>query len=203
MAFDHDTAETIAPLLGMIGQEARLDSHWTCKMLEAVAEQVLPVFHRQQREAATSHAECVRHGLNLALRQTAEIDDVMHLAHSYANDEKLFDALYWASKAIELRPEDGEFLRFKASILERMGRFEKALQTAHEAQQHGADPESISADIDRVNARLISHLREASNCRDDESSLPASLKLLAIGQLKFPQFIKFIGKVVSAYAKRN
>jgi predicted O-linked N-acetylglucosamine transferase (SPINDLY family) len=203
MVFDQDTAETIAPLLGMIGQEARLDSQWTCQMLDAVAEQVLPVFHRQQREAATSHAECVHHGLKLALRPTAEIDDLMHLAHSYANDEKLFDALYWASKAIELHLEDGEFLRFKASILERMGRFEKALQTAHEAQLHGADLESISADIDRINARLISYLREASNCPDDESSLPASTKLLAMGQLTFPQFIKFIGKVVSAYAKRS
>lgn len=328
MAFDQETAEMLAPVLAMIGQESRLDPHWTCQMLEAVNEQVLPEFHRQQRDAAASDAERIRCGLKLTSGQASDIDDSVQLAHSYANDERLFDALCWVTKALELQPADGELLRFKASILERMGwlepalqiaqeaarhdadpvliaadieriscrhaahveamaeqhlprldrqkrdaatsiedrirhglrlassltvevddlvmlahdyangerltdalhwigkaielrpaegellrfeasilerigKFEEALRTAHKAKFNNADPASIANDIDRINERNIALLREASRSLDDASSLPAFAKLLGTGSLEFHGFMKFVGKILKSYAKRK
>lgn len=328
MTFDQETAETIAPVLAMIGQEARLDPHWTCRMLEAVNARIMPAFHRGQRDAADSTADRIRHGEQLALGEAAQIDDLMQLAHACADEERLIEALHWVSKATELCPMEGEFLRFRASLLERLGAFEEALRVAHEARALGADPASIVSDIDRISARfnrhieeacdrrlpdfyrqqrdmaacnadrishgekiitsstagiddlvqlahayaaderllealcrvsqaiqlqpdngelfrfkasilermarydealqaaiearnlgadagsisvdverieegLVCHLTELSSCLDTTASLPASMELLCMGRLKFREFIKFIGKIVRAYATKN
>jgi hypothetical protein len=203
MAFDHETAETIAPVLAMIGQESRLDPNWTCHMLEAVAGQVLPDFHRRQRNKATCNADRIRHGERVIANATPAIDDFVQLSHAYAAEECLIEASYRISKAIELQPDNGELRRFKASILERMARFEEALQAAIEARNLGADAESISFDVERIEARLVCHLTEVSSCLDTAVSLPASMKLLCMGRLTFPEFIKFIGKIVRAYANKN
>jgi len=203
MTFDQETAETIAPVLAMIGQEARLDPRWTCHMLEAVNGQVLPGFHRQQRDTAASDAERIRCGMKLAAGPGASIDDLVQLAHSYASDEKLFDALYWVTKALGLEPGEGELLRFKASILERMGKFDQALRTAHEAKFNNADPECISSDIDRINKQRVALLREHSSSIDDATSLPAFAKLLGMGRLELHDLMKFVGKIIKSYAKRT
>jgi hypothetical protein len=203
MAFDQEAAETIAPVLAMIGQEARLDPNWTCHMLEAVNGRVLPGFHRQQRDTAASDAERICYGLKLAVDPGAITDDLVQLAHFYASNEELVGALYWVTKSLETQPAQGELLRFKASILERLGLFEQALQSAHEAKSHGADLEPICADIDRINQLLSSYLQDSIRAKYKARSLPELADLLEVKSLRVSEFIKLIGKIIKIYAKRN
>lgn len=203
MSFDQDTAAAITPVLAMVGQEARTDANWTCHMLEAVADQVLPDFHRRQRSLATSCTERIRYALKLAAQPYTETDDLVLLAHAFANDESLTDALFWISKALEREPNNGELHRFKASILERMGRFKESLQVAHNARLLGADPDFIGADIDRIEAKLVDHLKGCGSSKDAATALSASIELLGMRRLTFPEFSKLVGRVISAYAKRN
>jgi tetratricopeptide (TPR) repeat protein len=200
MKFSEETAETLAPVLAMIGQEARLDPHWTCHMLEAVNGQILPGFYRHQRDAAGSNAERIHYGLALASGSGSQIDDQVQLAHHCAAEDRLEDALYWIAKAIELDPEQGEYLRFKASILERMGNFEDALQTAHHARALGADPDCIASDIERIASRRRAELWEGTRSSDSAISLNAYSRLLAMKQLSLPNFLRFAGKLVKSYA---
>jgi tetratricopeptide (TPR) repeat protein len=171
--------------------------------LEAMAEQLLPSIYRQRRSMAVCGAERIRIGMKLASSAEVDVDDLVQLAHACAAEEMLADALYWMGKAIELKPDQGEHLRFKASILERMGRFEGALQVANDARILGSDTESISFDAERIEAQLVCHLAEVSSCLDTAASLPASVKLLCMGRLTFPEFINLIGKIVRAYANKN
>jgi hypothetical protein len=203
MAFDSNAAETIAPVLAMIGQEGRIDPNWSCNMLEAVGDQILPDFYRHQRSFAGTGAEQVHWGLKLVGNSYASVEDFVHLAHGYAREESLNDALYWIGKALDHDPGNGEFHRFKASILERMEQFEGALLAARRARQLGADPVSINADIDRIDAKLLCQLKEASSSEDTEISLAASMKLLGMGRLTSRELIALIGRVVSVYAKKH
>jgi tetratricopeptide (TPR) repeat protein len=187
MAFDQETAETLAPVLAMVGQQARVDSNWTCTMIEAIAGQVLPNFYNQKLETAETAAERAALDLKLALVSSGRTADLLHLAHAYADAEHLQDALFWIERAIEARPDEGEYLRFKASILERMRQFEQALRIANEAQRLGADPQAIHADIGRIEEGWVSHLRETANSENLQKSLTADLALLEHGWLPASQ----------------
>ena len=162
--------------------EARIRARYISH-LEATVDDVLPGVLRERRDAASTNAERIRFGLSLSAMPTAGTSDLMTLAQSYADDERLVDALYWASKAIEASPKEGELLRFKASILERMELFEEALRTAQEARGRGAVQQFINSDIERIGHRLVGSIQNDGTSLDPAISLPASARLLAMGQL--------------------
>jgi tetratricopeptide (TPR) repeat protein len=164
-AADRDDVDA---MLTLIEQEARRDRDRTCQIIETVGAQLLPDFYRSKRDSADGHAGWIHYGVKFASSAGADIDDLVKLAHACAGEERLDEALQWIGKAIELHSEQGEYLRFKASILERMGRFEEALHAAHQAQALGAQPDAISADIDRINGQHVAHLETMA-----EQLLPA------------------------------
>ena len=201
MAFDNDMVETISPVLMLIGQQAKLDLNWTSHMLEAVAGQTLPELYRHQRDAATDNAARICYGEKLASSAGSEPDDLIQLAHTLATEERLPEALHWIGKALDLRPEECELLRFKASILERMGRFEEALQTAQEAQSLGADFEAISDDIDRIRGKLVAFLELSIQSPEREISLHAYAMLLSMRKLSFRNFIGYLMRASRHFLK--
>jgi len=184
MVFDGQTAETIAPVLAMIGQQARVDPNWTCTMIEAVACDVLPGFYRTKRESADGAGERAALDLKLVAMSCDRPEHMVRLAQSYSDAERLPDALYWIGKAVESEPEQGEYLRFKASILERMQMFKQAFEAAREASQRGADPDSIASDIERIENGWISHLRRNASSTDIRLSFGSYISLLEQGRLR-------------------
>ena len=203
MALDQETVETIAPVLAMIGQQVRLDSNWACHMIEAVGGQALPEFYRQQRDLAQDADQRIHYGLKLASSPSGRIDDKIHLAQAYADKELLVDSLYWIGKAIQSRPEAGEYLRFKASILERMGSFDEALLAAEKAELLGADAVAIRADIERIQGRWTLHLRQASRSPNLAKSLRSYVALLEKGKVRFRQIPTFLVRVIRLYARTH
>lgn len=201
MEIPDETLDTVAPVLTMIGQQTRLDPAWACRMIEAVADEMLPRFYRHAREVAKTAAERIELDLKLALAPGDRTEDVVRLAHSHAEAEQLDDALYWVGKAIEARPGDGEFLRFKASILERKRLFEEALRVAREAGARGADPEAIQSDIARIESGWIAQLRDAARSSDRRVSLGAHLTLLQQGPVKIVDLAAILFQIVRLYAR--
>jgi tetratricopeptide (TPR) repeat protein len=169
--------------------------------LDTTSGRVLPDFHRQQRDAAAVNGERIRRGLKLASRDEPSPEDLIDLAHAYAEDEKLWDALYWIGKAIEVHPDDGEILRFKASILERIGRFEEALQVAEEASRCGAHRASIASDLERISRGFIADLRKDARSENPARSLTSYAKLLQTKNLRLSDLIRFVGLTVASYAR--
>lgn len=184
MAFDQETAETIAPVLAMVGQQARVDPNWACTMIETVAGQVLPDFYASKRETTDSASERAALDLKLVLISSGRTSDLLRLAQTYSDAERLEDALYWIGRAIDARPDEGEYFRFKASILERMRAFEKALGCAREAQLLGADADAIRADIERIERGWVSYLRRSAKSEDLRQSVNAYAILLDHGWLR-------------------
>jgi hypothetical protein len=124
--------------------------------------------------------------------------DPIKSAHSFAAKNRLVEALCWVTMAIERHPSKGEYLRLKASILERMGRFEEALQVAHEAKALGADPDCIGVDIDRINSLHVLELWKNAASDNRATSLVSYSQLLAMGKLSLRDVMKFARKLVKA-----
>lgn len=129
--------------------------------------------------------------------------DPLKSANTSAAEERLLDALYWITKAIEHHPEHGEYLRFKASILERMGRFDEALDVAKEAEARGADVQGIAADIERIDSRIIAELKAGTRSSEAAVSLASYSRLLAMNKLSFRDTMNFAGKLIKSYATAN
>jgi len=127
--------------------------------------------------------------------------DPVKLAHAHAAEERLSDALYWITKALERQPDNGEFHRFKASILERMGLFEQALGAAQDAGLRGADSSAIAFDIERIGHRLVGSIEDNSASLDAAVSLPASARLLVMGRLPLGKTIRLLANVLMASLK--
>jgi hypothetical protein len=180
-------------------------THYLRRMAElsgGALERAVSVWHEISRSSEARRRKSSDQGeLPRIYFPRAVIDDPVQAAHAHAAEERLSDALHWITKAIELRPGEGEFLRFKASILERMGSFEKALQTAYKAKSHGATPEAISSDINRIHERLISKLKESSRSEDTAKALLAYARLLEMRSLTFRELLKFIGGIIRSYAE--
>lgn len=82
-----------------------------------------------------------------------------------------------------------------------MGRFEEALQVAHEASQRAADPASIASDIDRVTRRFIADLREGTRSGNSAKSLTSYAKLLQAGNPRLSDLMRFVGLTVASCAR--
>jgi tetratricopeptide (TPR) repeat protein len=190
--------DDVDAMLTLIEQEARRDRDRTCQIMETVGAQLLPDFYRSKRDSADGRAGWIHYGVKLASSAGVDIDDLVKLAHACAGEERLGEALHWIGKAIELHSEQGEYLRFKASILERMGRFEEALQVAHEAMALGADPDCIGTDIDRINAQHVLELWRNAASDNRATSLASYSQLLAMGKLSLRDVMKFARKLVKA-----
>jgi hypothetical protein len=206
MAFDAETAHTLAPVLKMIGQEAHLDPAWTCGMLDAVVDDVLIDYYRNRRETAASAEERLAFGLKLVCGRQVQVDDIARLAHLFAEEEALSDAIYWIDKAIKISPENGELHRFKASIHERMGNFELALPAAFAARENGADSQAMSADIERIRQIEIASIRMNSRSKDPAASLAAFAELSDRGKLQTSDRLAFLVraiKVLTNFGRRR
>jgi tetratricopeptide (TPR) repeat protein len=116
-------------------------------------------------EAERSGSAAVRDLSLLAAVGQADRDVLVQLAHACADADQLDDGLHWLRKAGELEQPDGEFLRFKASLLERSGRIDEALRTALEARQAGADLVAISCDIERLQGPRNTNIVQAEPWR--------------------------------------
>lgn len=201
MEFEEETIETVGPILRMIGQQARLDPAWAYGMVEATAGQILPQYYRQAKARAGTAAERIALDVKLALSSGARTEDVVRLAQTCADAEQLDDALYWIGRAIEAHPEEGEYLRFKASILERKGQFERALQIAQRAARLGAEPEAIHSDIIRIENNRLAQLEETARSPDPGTSLLGYLSLYQRRRIKTADLARIFLQIIRLCAQ--
>ena len=141
-------------LTAVLAREARLGVHKVAIILDALCDHLLPDVYRQQRDEATDNLGKIRWGIKVACTLDAGADDFILLAHACADQDQLDDALHWLKRALASHPEAGELHRFRASLLERKGRHEEALDAAKSAQAAGADENAIASDIARISGLL-------------------------------------------------
>ena len=131
--------------------------------------------------------QAIEAGLRLAHVETGRVEDWVALAHLLARAGRLDESLVWISRSVALAPDVAEYHRLRASLLERLERFEAALQAASRALELDPADSELLADVGRIGAIYSSLLRKE---RDSASDLRAAIDTGARLALRQPEGIE-------------
>jgi tetratricopeptide (TPR) repeat protein len=124
------------------------------------------------RDGGQDPAEAVAAGRQLAERQAQNIEHWLALAQLFVRQERDAEALIWMDKLIERRPDVADYLELRAGALERMGRFEEALDDIGLARDLRPKDTRLVQAAGRVETALLRTLRTR---RDRSQDLPLAI----------------------------
>lgn len=133
---------------------------------------------RQQRDRSPDLTSAIEAGLKLAHRETDGVEDWVALAHLLAKAKRLNESLGWVDRALEKKLDVADYHRLRASVLERLGRFDEALPAAKRALELSPDHNELAADLKRIEAAYSNRLRQQRDGSQDLAlRIEAGLKL--------------------------
>lgn len=175
--------DPISIIIGQLRQEGEHDPARAADLVDAIADRLLAERLRRNWDKAADDPDVIATGTRLVAARLAEPGDLVRLAHAHARSEQLGPALQLVEQAEQEDPANGELLRFKASLLERLRKWPEALGAAHSALAAGADERAIRIDIERLESRRLSVLRQRSISENELEPITDALHLLATGEL--------------------
>ena len=175
---DTESLLQCSPVLGLISRNLVRDPEWSINLLHPVASQLMVQLLRQQRETASNLNAAISAALQQVNYGACEVRDWIAAAHLLAKAERLGEALFWVDRSLTQEPTAAEYMRFRASLLERMGRLEEATQSATLALAFEPGNEQLKADLSRVERALLESLRNArSNPQAPDQAIAAAMQL--------------------------
>jgi tetratricopeptide (TPR) repeat protein len=122
---------------------------------------------RDRRDRAGADIdESIKTALALVNAEPVNGDDWMALAQLLARAERLEEALSWMNRILERWPDVTSYQRMHGSVLERLGRFEEAVQSAARAIELNPADELLAADSERVRTRYLEAQRSIRDSHD-------------------------------------
>ena len=169
----------------------------------AVSADIVRLQERQSAQvrkfmATASPADRLAGYAKLVWSRRASVEDLIFLAQAAADEENLVDALEWISKAIDKQSHDGELHRFRATILERLSRFEEAHDAVTLASSRGADQHAVAGDIVRIRSLVIDEFRQRAREGDLAEFIICHGKLLRLGVLQADDFLILAWRIAAA-----
>jgi hypothetical protein len=143
------------------------------KSLDALCESNLDAYDRaimnrhavaaSPEDGASALEQAIEAGLRFVNRETAQVKDWVAVAHLLARADRLDEALAWISRAVTALPGVTDHCRLQASVLERLQRFEEALQVATHALNLRPDDAGLVSDVERISSAYVNALRQRRN----------------------------------------
>lgn len=175
---DPESLQQCSPVLALISRNLVRDPEWSINLLQPVASQLVVQLARQQRETASDLSAAICAALKQVNYGACEVQDWIAAAHLLAKAERLAEALFWVDRSLTQEPAAVEYLRLRASLLERMGRLEEALQSATAALALEPGNAQLRADLARVEQALLHSLRNTrGNAHAPQQAIAAALRL--------------------------
>ncbi|WP_081079176.1 tetratricopeptide repeat protein [Burkholderia territorii] len=110
----------------------------------------LDAHFRYQRDNVQDHARAIEAGITVVRRCPGEPKDKVELAHLLARAKRLTEALAWIDMALEADPDEAEYHRFRASILERLGNYKSARYAIKKAVSANPGNADLTRDSRRI-----------------------------------------------------
>jgi tetratricopeptide (TPR) repeat protein len=134
---------------------------------------------RHTRDTSSAPGVSIAAARELAQDPAAETRDLIELAHRLAAAEQLNEALDWIQRVLAIDPAAIDAYRFRASVLERQGRFDAALVTARRALSLDPNDGSLQREIDRIEGARTNSLRHTRDTASDGGIAIAAARELA------------------------
>jgi tetratricopeptide (TPR) repeat protein len=128
---------------------------------------------RRVRDAsASAPAAALDAAMTLAQRAETPVEDWPALAHLLVRQERDAEALIWIDKIIARTPDVADYLELRAGVLERMARFEEALDDTARACELKPNDARLAQAGRRIESAFVSTLRTR---RDQSQDLPVAI----------------------------
>ncbi|MFZ4115671.1 MAG: hypothetical protein ACOYK6_02985 [Chthoniobacterales bacterium] len=166
--FTQEILEENVPILKLIADTLVRDPHYSIDLLDITARRLLLLKYRQERNNPKSVADALEKARGALWCSHHDTEDLLALAQLLANEERLEEAMGYLEKPLELFPDNGNYHRFKTSLLERQHRFKEALLSIKRTRQLLPEEEELRTDQKRIQERLLEQL---SHYRNDAPEL--------------------------------
>jgi tetratricopeptide (TPR) repeat protein len=133
---------------------------------------------RQRRDGSPDLPAAIAAGQQLAQREPQMIEDWLALAQLLVRHNRDAEALIWIEKATMRKPRVAEYFTLRATVLERLGRYEEALGAATQALAIRPADFSCASERDRLGKTYRQSLRRARDTSVDMlAAIESGLKL--------------------------
>jgi Flp pilus assembly protein TadD len=166
---DHQLLESNAQILSRAAAELVSDPAAALKLLDHAARTLLPFLYHEQRESATDPSQAIEASERLVAMWPTHAGEIAKLAVFMAQAERLEEALLWSNRAVALSSNDIAIYRLRASLLERLGRYEEAEQDIHRATELSRGDPVYLEDRKRISSGYLKQLKEIRDSVTDFS----------------------------------
>jgi tetratricopeptide (TPR) repeat protein len=164
-----------APVLALAASQLVENPEFAMPLLEASVGRLLVFKYRKHRDDdLTPISEAIESGRKICIFNRGEFGDHLALAHLLSKGEKLGDALEQIKQVIILDGEKVDYLKFQASVLERMGKLNEAEATILRAMKLNPEGKGVLSDRERIGAAVTKSLKAR---RDQEGDVQIALAL--------------------------
>jgi tetratricopeptide (TPR) repeat protein len=164
-----DSIEAISPILGLVSSRLAIHSEWAVPLLELVADRLTVQMLRRTRDVSQDPSVAIRAAISMAGHERANVEDWIALSHLLASEGRLSEALNWVNRVLQHQSHVASHHRLKASVLERLDRFEEALTSAGCALELDSEHPDLIVDRERI---VAGYVRSMQQLRDDGASKP-------------------------------
>jgi tetratricopeptide (TPR) repeat protein len=159
-----EPTDVMSPVLRLVSSRLTNHPEWAVPLLEVLAGQLAVPMWRRARDSSKDLPTAIRAAISIAHHARADVEDWIALSHLLATDGRLSESLSWVNRVLQHQPHVASHHRLKASLLERLDRFEEALDAASSAIELDPENPDLIVDEERMSA---SHVQAMRRVRDD------------------------------------